>query len=116
MGFPRPSFNVVIDYFSHSCLQMCKIDVKCKPNATFLYCLASTFCDIIGVYFQNGLVSPPGLANISLDVKFGGYSCLKSENLLSRTTCLVHTSSLCNFNDALAYKKYNLFPVDAVEV
>ena len=43
MGFPSPSLNVVIDYFSHSCLNMCKICL----DATFLDCLALTFCDVI---------------------------------------------------------------------
>ena len=48
MGFPSPSLNVVIDYFSHSCLKMCKICLKRTPDATFLDCLALTFCDVIG--------------------------------------------------------------------
>ena len=50
MGFPRPSLNVVIDYFSHSCQKMCKIyiDLKQTLDATFLYCLALMFCDVIG--------------------------------------------------------------------
>ena len=48
MGFPLPSFNVVFDYFSHSFLKMCKIDVKRTLDATFLDCLALMFCDIIG--------------------------------------------------------------------
>ena len=48
MGFPSPSLNVVIDYFSHSCLKMCKICLKRTLDATFLDCLALTFCDVIG--------------------------------------------------------------------
>ena len=48
MGFPHPSLNVVIDYFSHSWLKMCKICLKCSLDATFLDCLALTFCDVIG--------------------------------------------------------------------
>ena len=48
MGFPSPSLNVVIDYFSHSCLKMCKIRLKRTLDATFLDCLALTFCDVIG--------------------------------------------------------------------
>ena len=48
MGIPRPYVNVVIDYFSHSCLKMCKIDVKHTLDATFLEYLVSTFCDVIG--------------------------------------------------------------------
>ena len=48
MGFPRPSLNVVIDYFSHSCLKMCKIGIKRTLDATSLHCLALTFYDVIG--------------------------------------------------------------------
>ena len=48
MGFPSPSLNVVIDYFSHSCLKMCKICLKGTLDATFLDCLGLTFCDAIG--------------------------------------------------------------------
>ena len=48
MGFLSPSLNVVIDYFSHSCLKMCKICLKRTLDATFLDCLALTFCDVIG--------------------------------------------------------------------
>ena len=48
MGFPSPSLNVVFDYFSHSCLKMCKICLKRTLDATFLDCLALTFCDVIG--------------------------------------------------------------------
>ena len=48
MGFPRPSLNVVIDYLPHSCLKMCKIHLKHTLDATFLACLALTFCDVIG--------------------------------------------------------------------
>ena len=48
MGFPSPSFNVAIDYFSRSCLKMCKICLKRTLDATFLDCLAVTFCDVIG--------------------------------------------------------------------
>ena len=48
MGFPLSSLYLVIDYFSHSSLKMCKIDVKRTQDMTFLDCLASTFCDIIG--------------------------------------------------------------------
>ena len=48
MGFPSPSLNVVFDYFSHSCLKICKICLKRSRNATFLDCLALTFCDVIG--------------------------------------------------------------------
>ena len=48
IGFPRPSLNVVIDYFSHSFLKMCKIDIKHILDATFLDCLALIFCDVIG--------------------------------------------------------------------
>ena len=39
---------MVIDYFSHSCLKMCKICLKRTLDATFLDCVALTFCDIIG--------------------------------------------------------------------
>ena len=48
MGFPRPALNAAIDYFSHSCLKMCKIDIKRTLDSTFLDCLALTFCDVIG--------------------------------------------------------------------
>ena len=48
MGFPSPSLNVVFDYFSHSCLKMCKKCLKRTLDATFLDCLALTFCDVIG--------------------------------------------------------------------
>ena len=48
MGFPSPSLNVVFDYFSHSCPKMCKICLKRPLDATFLDCLALTFCDVIG--------------------------------------------------------------------
>ena len=48
MGFPSPSLDVVFDYFSHSCLQMCKICLKRILDATFLDCMALTFCDVIG--------------------------------------------------------------------
>ena len=47
MGFPSPSLNVVFDYFSHSCLKMCKICLKRTLDATFLDCLALTFYDVI---------------------------------------------------------------------
>ena len=47
MGFPSPSLNVVFDYFSHSCPKMCKICLKRTLYATFLDCLALTFCDVI---------------------------------------------------------------------
>ena len=48
MGFASPSLNVVFDYFSHSCLKMCKKCLKRTLDATFLDCLALTFCDVIG--------------------------------------------------------------------
>ena len=48
MGFPSPFLNVVFDYFSHSCPKMCKICLKRPLDATFLDCLALTFCDVIG--------------------------------------------------------------------
>ena len=48
MGFPSPSLKVVIDYFSHSCLKMCKICLKRTLDATFLDCLALTSRDVIG--------------------------------------------------------------------
>ena len=35
-------------YFSHSCQKMCKICLKRPLDATFLDCLALTFCDFIG--------------------------------------------------------------------
>ena len=47
MGSPSPSLNVVFDYFSHSCLKMCKLCLKRTLDATFLDCLALTFCDVI---------------------------------------------------------------------
>ena len=48
MGFLSPSLNVVFDYFSHSCLKMCKkICLKHTLDTTFLGCLALTFCDVI---------------------------------------------------------------------
>ena len=37
-----------IDYFSHSCPKMRKICLKRTLDATFLDCLALTFCDVIG--------------------------------------------------------------------
>ena len=46
-GFRSPSLNVAIDYFSHSWLKMCKISLKRTFDATFLGCLALTFCDVI---------------------------------------------------------------------
>ena len=77
MGFPSPSLNVVIDYFSHSCFKMCKICLKRTPDATFLDCLALTFCDVINELLPEwGLSHPPGW-DISPDVKIGGYSCLQ---------------------------------------
>ena len=48
MGFPSPSLNVVLDYFSHSCIKMCKICLKRTLDVTFQDCLALTFCDVIG--------------------------------------------------------------------
>ena len=48
MGFPSPSLNVVFNYFSHSCPKMCKICLKRTLDATFLDCLALTFCDVMG--------------------------------------------------------------------
>ena len=48
MGFPRPFLNVVIDYFSHSCLKMCKICLKHTLDVTFLDCSVLMFCDVIG--------------------------------------------------------------------
>ena len=48
MGFPSPFLNVVIDYFSHSCLKFCKICRKRILDATFLDCLMLTFNDVIG--------------------------------------------------------------------
>ena len=48
VGFPSPFLNVVFDYFSHSCLKMCKICLKRTLDATFLDFLALTFCDVIG--------------------------------------------------------------------
>ena len=51
---------------------MFKIDVKrILLDVTFLDCLVLTFCYVIG----------DGWDNISPDVKFGRYSCLKSENM-----------------------------------
>ena len=49
MGFPSPSVNVVIAYFSHSYLKICKVHVclKCTLDVTFIECLALTFCDVI---------------------------------------------------------------------
>ena len=48
LGFLSPFLNVVIDYFSHSCLKMCQICLKLTLDATFLHCVALTFCDVIG--------------------------------------------------------------------
>ena len=48
MGFSESLPHVVIDYFSHSCLKMCKICLKRTLDSTFLDCLALTFCDVIG--------------------------------------------------------------------
>ena len=45
MGFPSSSLNVVIDYVSY--LKICKICLNRTLDATFLYCLALTFCDVI---------------------------------------------------------------------
>ena len=47
-GFPRTPLNVVIDYFSHSCLIMCKTGLKRTLDMTFLDFLVLTFCDVIG--------------------------------------------------------------------
>ena len=47
MGLPKPSINVVIYYLSNSCLKICKKDVKRKLGATFVDCLALTFCKVI---------------------------------------------------------------------
>ena len=47
MGFAHPVPNLVIDYFSHSCIKLCKIDIKHTPDATFHDCLALTFCGVI---------------------------------------------------------------------
>ena len=66
IGFPRPSLNVVIDYFSHSCLKICQIDVQRTPDATFLDCLPLTFCDVITEITSGmGLSHPLGWNNIS---------------------------------------------------
>ena len=46
MGFPRPSLNEVIDYFSHSCLKIGKICLKHTLVAAFLDFLALTLCDV----------------------------------------------------------------------
>ena len=76
MGFPSPSLNVVFDYFSHSCLKMCKICLKRNLDAMF-------GVDVLWrhrwITSGMGLSHPPGWNNISPDVKIGGYSCLKSE-------------------------------------
>ena len=92
MGFPSPSLNVVIDYFSHSCLKMCKICRKCTLDATFLDCLALTFCEVIGELLTEWacLTLQGGTLHFSC-VKIGGYSCLKSEKfqwvVRLRTSC-----------------------------
>ena len=48
MGFTSPSLNVVIDYFFSFLSKMCKICLKRTLEATFLDCLVSTFCDVVG--------------------------------------------------------------------
>ena len=70
LGFPSPSLNVVIDYFSHSCLKLCKICLKRTLDATFLDCLALTFCDVIGEL-------PPEWACLTLQ---GGTTFLLTSN------------------------------------
>ena len=62
---------------------MCKICLKRTLDATFLDCLALTYCDVISELLPGmGLSHPPGLDNISPDIKIGGYSCLKSEKII----------------------------------
>ena len=85
MGFPSPSLNVVIDYFSHSCLNMCEICLKRTPDTTFLDCLALTFCDVIGKLLPEWacLVLEGGTIFL-LTSKISGYYCLKSEKNSSK--------------------------------
>ena len=47
MGCPRPSLNVVVDYFSHFRQKLYKIYIKHSLNITFLDCLTLTFFDVI---------------------------------------------------------------------
>ena len=70
MGFPSPSLNVVIDYFSHSCLKMYKICLKRTLDATFLDCLALTFWDVIGELLPEWacLTLLPSVSASALDV------------------------------------------------
>ena len=96
MGFPRPSLNVVIDDFSHSCLKMCKIYLKRTLDATFLDCLALTFCDVIGELL-------PEWACLTLQ---GGTTFLLTSKLadipVSRMRKRLHISHAYSTNDALS--------------
>ena len=60
IGFHRHSLNEVINYFSHSCLKMCKIDIKRTLEANFLDCLALMFCIILGDLLQECLTLQDG--------------------------------------------------------
>ena len=63
------------DYFFHSCLNTCKIEIKHTIDPTFQDCLALTFCDFIDNELNSGmgLSHIPGWDNIWPDVKFGRY-------------------------------------------
>ena len=69
-----PSLYVVIDYFSHSCLKMCKICLKRTLDATFFFRLFGV--DVLWrhrwITFGMGLSQPAGWDNISPDIKIGG--------------------------------------------
>ena len=47
-GIPESLPKCGVWFFSHSYLKMCKICLKHTLDATFLDCLALTFCDVIG--------------------------------------------------------------------
>ena len=58
-GFPRCSLSVAIDYFSHSCLKMCK-KKRCKMHTGRDFSRLLGFDVLMSkvIYFQNGIVSP----------------------------------------------------------
>ena len=86
MGFPPPSLNVVIDYFSHSYLKLCKICLKHTLDATFLGCLALRFCDVVGELLPEwACLTLQGGTTFLLTSKLADISVLSVRTFLSRT-------------------------------
>ena len=84
---PKRKF-MILQYFSHSYLKMCKIYLKRTPYTTFLHCLALTFCDVIGKLLQEW-------ASLTLQ---GGTTFHLTSNLAGipvsrvRTLCHLHSA------------------------